>query len=78
MIGLCVAITMTLWSFFKAISLVIISFDVSGSRAAVGSSAKIRGGFFKKAKDEIVAKFEKELLIKFDDKGRIAGFKYEF
>ena len=37
-----------------------------------------KGGFFKKAKDEIVAKFEKELLIKFDDKGRIAGFKYEF
>ena len=37
-----------------------------------------KGRFFKKAKDEIVAKFEKELLIKFDDKGRIAGFKYEF
>ena len=37
-----------------------------------------KGGFFKKAKDEIVAKFDKELLIKFDDKGRISGFKYEF
>ena len=37
-----------------------------------------KGGFFKKAKDEIVAKFDKELLIKFDDKGRILGFKYEF
>lgn len=32
-----------------------------------------KGGFFKKAKDEIVAKFDKELLIKFDDKGRILG-----
>ena len=37
-----------------------------------------KGGFFKKGKDEIVAKFDKELLIKFDDKGRISGFKYEF
>ena len=37
-----------------------------------------KGGFFKKAKDEIVAKFDKELLIKFDDKGRISEFKYEF
>ncbi|MGP1532641.1 MAG: hypothetical protein ACTTJF_01090 [Campylobacter sp.] len=37
-----------------------------------------KGGLFKKAKDEIVAKFDKELLIKFDDKGRIVGFKYEF
>ncbi|EMG30064.1 DUF6882 domain-containing protein [Campylobacter showae] len=37
-----------------------------------------KGGLFKKAKDEIVAKFDKELLIKFDDKGRISGFKYEF
>ena len=32
-----------------------------------------KGGFFKKGKDEIVAKFDKELLIKFDDKGRILG-----
>ena len=37
-----------------------------------------RADFFKKGKDEIVAKFDKELLIKFDDKGRILGFKYEF
>ena len=37
-----------------------------------------KGGFLKKGKDEIVAKFDKELLIKFDDKGRISEFKYEF
>ena len=37
-----------------------------------------KGVFLKKGKDEIVAKFEKELLIEFDDKGRISGFKYEF
>ncbi len=37
-----------------------------------------KGGFLKKGKDEIVAKFDKELLIEFDDKGRILEFKYEF
>ena len=37
-----------------------------------------KGGFLKKGKDEIVAKFNKELLIEFDDKGRILEFKYEF
>lgn len=37
-----------------------------------------KSGLFKKSKDEIVAKFDKELLIKFDDKGTISGFKYEF
>ena len=47
MVGLCVAIMIRRSLFFNVRSKSIISCEVSGSRAAVNSSAKIRGGSFK-------------------------------